>query len=163
MLFRSSAYYDFEKLDIDKLREGLGDEYVIIMKLHPFIKESLYISEENKNFILDLSSEREVNDLLFIADIMITDYSSICFEYSLLNKPMIFFTYDLEEYIEKRDFYYPFESFVPGPIVRTTEEIIDTIKNSNFDLNKVENFREKFLSSLDGKSTKRVVDELLKI
>ena len=160
---QATAHYDFDKLEIDKLREGLGDEYVIIMKLHPFIKESINISEENKDFILDLSSEREVNDLLFISDIMITDYSSICFEYSLLNRPMIFFTYDLEEYIEKRDFYYPFESFVPGPIVRTTEEIIDTIKNSNFDLNKVQNFREKFLSSLDGKSTKRVVDELLKI
>ena len=76
---------------------------------------------------------------------------------------MIFFTYDLEEYIEKRDFYYPFESFVPGPIARTTDDIIEIINNSKFDLNKVDKFRDKFLSSLDGKSTKRVVDELLKI
>ena len=160
---QGSAYYDFDRLNIDKLRKSLGDEYVIIMKLHPFIKETLQISEENEDFIIDLSSEREVNDLLFIADIMITDYSSICFEYSLLNKPMIFFTYDLEEYIEKRDFYYPFESFVPGPIARTTDDIIEIINNSKFDLNKVDKFRDKFLSSLDGKSTKRVVDELLKI
>ena len=145
------------------MRQALGNEYIMIMKLHPFIKDSITITEENSDFIIDLSNEREINDLLFISDIMITDYSSVCFEYSLLNKPMIFFTYDLEEYIESRDFYYPFETFVPGPIVRSTDEIIDIITNNNFDLKRVEEFKNKFFSNLDGKSTKRVVDMLINI
>ena len=135
----------------------------MIMKLHPFIKDSIKITEENRRFIIDLSSEREINDLLFVSDILITDYSSVCFEYSLLNRPMIFFTYDLEEYIESRDFYYPFESFVPGPIVRSTEEIIDVIKNNHFDFSEIEKFENKFFSHLDGNSTKRVVDQLINL
>ena len=160
---QKSAHYDFSKLDIDRLRNELGNDYIMIMKLHPFIKDSIKITEENRRFIIDLSNEREINDLLFVSDILITDYSSVCFEYSLLNRPMIFFTYDLEEYIESRDFYYPFESFVPGPIVRSTEEIIDVIKNNHFDFSEIEEFKNKFFSHLDGNSTKRVIDELIKI
>lgn len=160
---QGTAHYNFDKLNINKMRQALGNEYIMIMKLHPFIKDSITITEENSDFIIDLSNEREINDLLFISDIMITDYSSVCFEYSLLNKPMIFFTYDLEEYIESRDFYYPFETFVPGPIVRSTDEIIDIITNNNFDLKRVEEFKNKFFSNLDGKSTKRVVDMLINI
>ncbi|MGL5692952.1 MAG: CDP-glycerol glycerophosphotransferase family protein [Peptostreptococcaceae bacterium] len=160
---QKSAHYDFDKLDINKLRQALGNEFVMIMKLHPFIKSVPEIEEQNKDFIINLSSEREINDLLFVSDILITDYSSVCFEYSLLNKPMIFFAYDLEEYIEDRDFYYPFESFVPGPIVRNTDEIIDIIKEEKFDLDKVNEFKNKFFSNLDGNATKKVVNELLKI
>ena len=160
---QKSAHYDFSKLDVGKLRRELGNEYIMIMKLHPFIKQGVMITEENSDFILDLSSEREINDLLFVSDIMITDYSSVCFEYSLLSRPMIFFTYDLKEYIENRDFYYPFESFVPGPIVKNTDEIINVIKNNEFDFNKIEVFKNKFFSHLDGNSTKRVVDQLINL
>lgn len=158
---QKSAYYDFYKLDIKKLYESLGEEYIIIMKLHPFIKDVPIIDEIYKDFIIDLSNEREINDLLFISDILITDYSSVCFEYALLNRPMIFFAYDLEEYIASRDFYYPYESFVPGPIVRNTDEIIDRIKREDFSQEKLEHFRNKFFDHFDGKSTQRVVDMLI--
>ncbi|WP_288479577.1 CDP-glycerol glycerophosphotransferase family protein [uncultured Clostridium sp.] len=160
---QKTAYYDFYRFDIEALKERLGDEYKLIVKLHPFINDEFIIPENCKDFALDLSSEREINDLLFITDILITDYSSVCFEYSLLNKPMIFFAYDLEEYIASRDFYYPYESFVPGPIVRDTGGIIETIENEDFQIEKLEKFRTTFFDHFDGKSTERVVDELLKI
>lgn len=160
---QKSAYYDFDKFKIDKLKESLGDDYMVIMKLHPFIKNIPEISEDHKDFIIDLSSEREINDILFVADILITDYSSVCFEYSLLNRPMIFFAYDLEEYIDSRDFYYPYQSFVPGPIARTTDDIVNIIRTGNFEIEKLDKFRNKFFDHFDGKSTKRVVDMLMNI
>ncbi len=94
---------------------------------------------------------------------LITDYSSVCFEYSLLNRPMIFFAYDLDEYIASRDFYYPYESFVPGPIAKTTDDIVNIIEEDNFEREKLNNFRTKFFDHFDGKSTKRVVDMLMNI
>lgn len=157
------GYYDFENLDLDKLKMALGDEYVMIMKLHPFISNKPDFEGKYDDFMIDLSHEKEINDLLFISDVMITDYSSVCFEYSLLNRPMIFFAYDMEDYIAKRDFYFPYESFVPGSIVKTTDEIINIIQNKNFENDKLMQFRNKFFDHFDGKSTERVVNMLLEI
>lgn len=160
---QKTATYDFFKFDIELLHENLGKDYVLITKLHPFINEKMDIPKECEDFVLDLSHEREINDLLFITDILITDYSSVCFEASLLNKPMIFFAYDLEEYIASRDFYYPYESFVPGPIARNTGEILRIIQEDNFDIQKLQEFKNTFFDHFDGKSTERVVDQLMKI
>lgn len=160
---QKTATYDFYKFDIELLHQHLGEEYVLITKLHPFINETMHIPKGCEDFVLDLSHEREINDLLFVTDILITDYSSVCFEASLLNKPMIFFAYDLEEYIASRDFYYPYESFVPGPIARSTGEILEIIQNDNFDIEKLQEFKNTFFDHFDGKSTERVVDQLMKI
>lgn len=159
---KGSAYYDFNKLDLDKMYKSFSDEYVFILKLHPFIKNIPEIDEKYKDFVIDLSAEREINDLLFVSDVLITDYSSVCFEFSLLNKPMIFFAYDMEDYIEKRDFYYPYKEFVPGVIAKTTDEMIEIIKTENYDKEKLNKFRNTFFKHFDGKSTERVVDLILK-
>ena len=89
------------------------------------------------------------------------EYSSIVFDYSLLNRPMIFFAYDLEEYRSDRDFYYDYEEFVPGPIAKTNDEIISLINDWKFDLQKVEDFSNKFFVSRDGKNTERFIKEIL--
>lgn len=154
------GYYKFDELDISKMKNLLGEEYVVAMKLHQFISNSPKWEDKYSDFIIDLSNEKEITDLFFIADILITDYSSVVFEYSLLNKPMLFFAYDLEQYIADRDFYYPYESFVPGPIVKNTDELINVIRSNSFDMEKVKEFREKFFDHFDGKSTQRVIDML---
>lgn len=155
-----NGYYDFNKLDILKLIKYFREDYIVILKLHQFIKNRPNWIDTYNDFVIDLSLEYEINDLFFISDIMITDYSSVVFEYSLLNKPMIFFTYDLYDYINKRDFYYPYESFVPGPIAYNTDEIIDIIKNNRFEIEKLKDFRIKFFDHFDGKSTERVYNLL---
>ena len=154
------GYYKFDELDISKMKNLLGEEYVVAMKLHQFISNSPKWEDKYSDFIIDLSNEKEITDLFFIADILITDYSSVVFEYSLLNKPMLFFAYDLEQYIADRDFYYPYESFVPGPIVKNTDELINVIRSNSFDMDKVKEFREKFFDHFEGKSTQRVIDML---
>lgn len=157
---QSTAYYDFDKFEIEKMYKEFSDEYVVIMKMHPFVKDIPIINDKYKNFILDFSNEREINDFLLVSDILITDYSSVCFEYALLGGSMIFFAYDMDEYISKRDFYYPYKGFVPGPIVKTTDGIIDVIKTGNYEKNKLKSFTDRFFSHLDGKSTQRTVDAI---
>lgn len=153
-----SAFYPLEAFDPAQLYESLGGEYAILIKLHPFCQERFIIDEKYKDFIIDLSEEDELNDLLFVTDLLITDYSSVIFEASLRGIPMLFYAYDLYEYISSRDFYYDFESFVPGKIVFSQSELTKSIKEKDFDSEKVDGFKNRFFDSLDGKSSQRVAD-----
>ncbi|MBQ9530872.1 MAG: CDP-glycerol glycerophosphotransferase family protein [Eubacterium sp.] len=153
-----SAYYPLEAFDPATLYESLSEEYAILIKLHPFCQERYVIDEKYKDYIIDLSEEDELNDLLFVTDLLITDYSSVIFEASLRGIPMLFYAYDLYEYISSRDFYYDFESFVPGKIVFSQSDLIKSIKENDFDTEKVDGFKNKFFDSLDGKSSQRVAD-----
>ncbi|MBQ7116959.1 MAG: CDP-glycerol glycerophosphotransferase family protein, partial [Clostridia bacterium] len=103
-----------------------------------------------------------VDELLCVSDICISDYSSLVFEYSLFEKPMIFFAYDLKEYFDSRGFYYDYEELTPGPICGTTDEIIAYIGNieQSFDKGEVKKFRNKFMSACDGRSTERIISEV---
>lgn len=158
---QQSAHYPMEVLDLDTLYKELSDEYVFLFKIHPFVKNDFNIPYQYKDFFYDFSSYREINDLLFITDLLITDYSSVCFEYALLNKPMIFFAFDVEEYVQKRDFYYEFTSFIPGKLARTTNDMITTIKRSDYNMEKIAPFVEYFFDDHDGQSSKRVVDTII--
>ncbi|HBM4659652.1 TPA: CDP-glycerol glycerophosphotransferase family protein, partial [Listeria innocua] len=89
-------------------------------------------------------------------------YSSVVFDFSIMEKPVLFYAYDLEGYLGERNFYYNYEEFVPGPIVRTNEEVIGAIKANDFDLEKVRVFKERFFDDLDGNSAERIVKELIK-
>ena len=98
----------------------------------------------DKSFYLDLSDEREINDLLFITDVLVTDYSSVIFEASLLEICTVFYTPDYDDYVENRDFYYPFEDYTYGSVAKNQGELIESIKNEKFDNEKLRNFKEKF-------------------
>lgn len=157
---QQSAYYSMENLDLDRLYKEFKDEYVFLMKIHPFVKNEINIPYQYSDFIYDFSEYREINDLLFVTDILITDYSSVCFEFALLNKPMVFFAYDVEEYIRKRDFYYEYHSFIPGPLAKTTNDLVKIIKTEDFKMERIEPFVNYFFDHRDGKSTERVVDNI---
>ena len=81
------------------------------------------------------------------------------FEYSLFERPMLFFAYDLEDYFDWRGFYYDYDELTPGPVVKTTEEVIHYIENLDvmFDREQVHAFREKFMSACDGHATDRIM------
>ena len=107
-----------------------------------------------------MTEELEIDELLCTCDICISDYSSLIFEYSLFEKPMIFFAYDLKDYDDWRGFYYDYEELTPGPVVQTTEEVIECIKNTevNFDPEEIREFRNKFMSACDGHATERLIE-----
>ena len=97
-----------------------------------------------------------------LSDILITDYSSIMIEFGILDKPIIFFAYDLDNYLQtERGFYYDFKKTVPGKLVYDSDELINAIKNNDFDKDKIPSFIKTQFDVIDGKSSKRVVDFLL--
>jgi CDP-ribitol ribitolphosphotransferase len=158
-----TAYYDTDRLDLPALHAlCVEKDAVVIFKMHPFVLEPLDIPVAFRDRLIDgTDTPIDVNDLLFVVDLLITDYSSIVFEYSTLGGPMLFFGYDLEEYIRDRDFYVPFEEFVPGRIVHTFEELIDAIRREDYEADKVPAFAAQHFAHLDGSSTDRVIDELI--
>lgn len=158
---QASAHYPFESLNFKELYNELHQEYIFLFKNHPFVNNKLNIPYEYAEFFYDFSDYREINDLLLVTDILITDYSSVCFEFALLNKPMLFYAFDVEKYIEERDFYYNFFEFIPGPLLRTTKEIIATIKEEEFELEKIKPFVKYFFDDTLGKASRNVVDQLI--
>ncbi len=152
-----------EELDIAYMRRTLGDAYFLVCKHHPFVKNPPVIPEELADFAADVTKDLTIEELLMVSDICITDYSSLIFEYSLFGRPMAFFAYDLEEYYDWRGFFYDYDEMAPGPICKTTGEIIRYIRDIDtaFDRKRVEDFREKFMSACDGHATERILEQLV--
>ena len=158
-----SAFYPTKMFNPKQIYDRLGGEYAIIIKLHPFCREKIEIDDDCKDFIIDLSNADELNDLLFVTDLLVTDYSSVIFEASLLDIPMLFYAYDLDEYIADRDFYYDFKDFVPGKIVKTQDELIEAVKANDLEAEKIDSFKHTFFDDIDGRSSERVADKILSL
>ncbi len=161
-MVKETAFYPTEMFDLKKVCSNLPDDYVFIIKHHPFVSDKQPIPEQYKDRIIDLSENSELNDLLFVSDVIITDYSSLVFEASLLDIPMIFYVFDLEKYINDRDFYFDFKLYAPGKIVYSQEQLIDAISNGDFCTEKIRPFADMFFDYRDGKSTERVVNLIYK-
>lgn len=154
---KETAFYPTELFDVAKVCESIPDDYAIIIKHHPFVLDVQPIPKKYSDRVIDLSEDTELNDLLFITDVIITDYSSLVFEASLLYIPMIFYAFDLEKYINERDFYFDFKQYVPGKIAYSLDEIIDAINNEDYCTEKIGPFADMFFDNRDGKATDRVV------
>lgn len=168
--WRDNQYYSIGRykfnlqLDLEKLKSELGNDYIILLRLHYLVAENLDLSGY-EDFIYDFSHHEDIRELYLIADMLITDYSSVFFDYANLRRPMLFYVYDIEEYRDKlRGFYFDFEKHAPGPLVRTTEELIEEIKKiAEFGFTPTEDilaFYDKFCYLEDGRATERVVKEI---
>lgn len=154
-------------LDSAKLLEGLPEDYVILLRLHPFVaaacEKDVGTNQGNAGQVINMSSYDDINTLLMVSDYLITDYSSVIFEYCLLNKPIIFYAYDLEEFSDHgRGFNRPYEEYVPGPIAKDTEDILNLLKNDQFDLTKIRSFVNRSYRFLDGNSAERLYLHIFK-
>lgn len=157
-----SAYFPMDMIDYDLIGEYLlRTKSVMLMKMHPFVKTPLQIPNQYKDVIIDASGFREINDMLFIIDILITDYSSVIYEFSLFHKPMLFYAFDRMKYEADRGFYEPYSVMVPGKIVRTSEQLVRALEKRDFEFEKVEPFVKKNFKYTDGKSTDRIIDEII--
>ena len=124
-----SGYENASGIDFDKLREQLGDEYIILFRAHYFVAKNMDFAKY-KDFIIDVSDYEDVNDLYIISDMLITDYSSVFFDYANLKRPIIFYMYDYEDYKENaRDFYLD-QNELPGPIAKTQDELVKAIEDT---------------------------------
>lgn len=150
-------------LDISKFAESLSDDYILIIKHHQTVRELPEIPEKFRDsFAYDMTRGKgmDINELMTVADICISDYSSVVFEYSIFERPIIFFMFDLEDYSDERGMYYTYEELSEcGPVFKENDEMIDYIKNidERFDKEKVSRFKERFMSACDGHSCERIL------
>ncbi|MDO5848647.1 MAG: CDP-glycerol glycerophosphotransferase family protein [Methanobrevibacter sp.] len=162
--FRDNEYNNdvFNFFDLDEFNDRLGEDYVLALRLHPKIKkfyEGMIGSDEN---LINVSGVENEQELLMISDLLISDYSSMAVEFAALDKPVILFAYDLDNYLSnERGFYFDFDEMSPGKVVKTSDELIGCIESKDFKINNSK-FLENQFDRIDGKSSERIVDLLLK-
>ncbi|WP_326480879.1 CDP-glycerol glycerophosphotransferase family protein [Virgibacillus halodenitrificans] len=163
--FYEKGKYKFDlQMDLELMKEELGKEYIIVLRLHYLVAENLDLTGY-EGFVYDFSYHEDIRELYLIADMLITDYSSVFFDYANLKRPMMFFVYDIEDYRDNlRGFYFDFEKKAPGPLVKTTKELILEIKNIDehgFSPSETtESFYNKFCYLEDGYASHRVVEKV---
>ncbi|MDT0342740.1 CDP-glycerol glycerophosphotransferase family protein [Streptomyces litchfieldiae] len=152
------------QLDLAEFERALGDEYVLLFRKHPKMLNN--ITGARDGFVRDVAAYAEISDLYLVSDVLITDYSSSMFDFAHTGRPMVFFTYDLEHYRDTlRGFYFDFTGTSPGPLVKTTAELIDSLQNldtvSKEYADRYAAFVKKFCEPADGLATAQVVDRML--
>lgn len=150
-------------IDFDSLKEKFGDEYVILFSPHYFIANSIDLSKY-EGFIINVARYDEINELYLVSDIIMTDYSSVFFDYANLKRPMLFYMYDYDDYKDNlRDFYISLDE-LPGPIAKTQEELEDNLENINKLFKKYQSKYEKFNKKYnyldDGNASERVIKKI---
>ncbi len=153
-----------EEINFEHLREKFGNEYIVLFRPHYFIA-NVFNFEKYKGFVYDVSKIDDINELYIITDLLITDYSSVFFDYANLKRPMIFYMYDLEHYRDKSNGFYIDLEELPGKITETQEELEKEIeridKNFKYD-EKYKKFNDKYNYLDDGKASERVVEEIIR-
>ena len=158
-----TGYVYKTEVDFDRLQQELGDEYVILFRAHYFISNTFDFSKY-EGFIYNVSLLDDINDLYIVSDMLITDYSSVFFDYAILKRPIVYFMYDFELYKnEMRGFYIDMDE-LPGPIVQDEGSLIEQIKklSGSFTYDeKYERFNGKYNYLDDGNASRRVVERLI--
>lgn len=158
----NTSYFNLN-MDLKFMGEVLGDRYAFVLKLHPLIRKNGFtpaMAKAYEGFVFDATHVLTSEEALCAADVLITDYSSIFFEYLLLERPVISYIYDIKKYTSDRGFFYPYEETAPGPYVYTQGELIKKLQTVEqwFDVERIRRFRHDFMSACDGHSTQRIYE-----
>ncbi|WP_324276417.1 CDP-glycerol glycerophosphotransferase family protein [Blastococcus brunescens] len=165
LVFDSAGARDFEvPVDLDAFADRLGGDHVLLLRLHSMVSGRITVPPGAP--VIDVSDVPEPAELYLAADVLVTDYSSAMFDFAVTGKPMVFYTYDLEHYRDDlRGFYFDLTDVAPGPIVRSSEELLEAIADSDVAApgfaDRYARFRDTFCSLEDGHATDRVLDLLL--
>ncbi|MCR5484123.1 MAG: CDP-glycerol glycerophosphotransferase family protein [Clostridiales bacterium] len=146
-------HFDFKKFSAE-----LGEKYIVVLRLHPQIHGGISVPEN----VFDMTGYDNIDDLIQASDVLVTDYSSVCMDFSLLNKPTVFYAYDLDKFGAERQFYFDYESYVPGSVAKTFDELLTAIKNLEPDEEKIKKFTEINFGINDGKAAERICSLALK-
>ena len=158
---KANAHYPYELIDFRRLYELCGDEYVVLFKMHPWVASEVPIADKYKDRFADVGRYPNINDLFYITELLITDYSSNIFEYSLMKKPMLFFAFDEIQYSFSRGFHRAYEESAPGKVCHTFDEVLHAIADKDFDYPKVEEYVEKHFDYIDSHASDRVIDWII--
>lgn len=159
---QKEAYYDYDRIDLTRIYEFCkGNNYVFLIKMHPFVKELISIPEEYSDAVYEFSGYPNINDLYYITDILITDYSSNYFEYALMQRPVLFYTYDREIYELTRGVHRSIRENAPGKVCDTFDELMQALTDGDFEEEKIKKFVEDNFGEYQGNASDRVIDEIL--
>lgn len=164
--FFGAGQYKFTyQFELNKMRERFGDEFVLLTRMHYLVAENFDFAAYG-DFVKDVSSYPDISELYLVSDMLITDYSSVFFDFANLKRPIIFYMYDLKDYRDRlRGFYFDIESDAPGPIVENQDQLFEAIdyasNNVHVPSKAFSNFYNHFCYLEDGNSTKRLVDCIL--
>jgi CDP-glycerol glycerophosphotransferase len=150
-------------IDLQRFHDELGDRFVLLLRMHLLIRGAVPIPEAATSSILDVSRFPEIERLYLASDVLVTDYSSVLFDYANLRRPMVFYAYDLESYRDElRGFYLDYDNDLPGPVATTEDELFKTLGALD-DVRaryatRYDAFLERFSPMDDGHAAERVVD-----
>jgi CDP-glycerol glycerophosphotransferase len=158
--WRDADRFDL-RLDLGRLADALGDDHVMLLRAHQLVAAS--VRADRHPGVIDVSGHAEVRDLYLAADVLITDYSSVMFDFAVTGRPILLFTYDLDHYRDDlRGFYFDLEREAPGPLLTDANDVVAALR----DLDRVaaahadryRRFAERFCALEDGHAGARVVD-----
>jgi len=165
--FAEKGKYTFElPFDLDDFRKSFGDDTVLILRMHYLISNALDISDYS-DFVYDYSNYPNISDLYLVSDLLITDYSSVFFDYAYLKRPILFYPYDYHLYKEElRGFYLNYEKDLPGKIAENSKQLLAEINHAlahpDMSANeKFMNFYNRFCAINDGLSSLKVVNYVM--
>jgi teichoic acid ribitol-phosphate primase len=150
-----------DELDVSAMRDALAGEWVLLLRPHPFVRDRLRLGPDLAGFAIDVSDWPDINELMLIADMLVTDYSSAIFEFALLGRPMAFFAPDHDDYDHERGFYWDFRTGVPGPVFEDTAALDAYVRAGDRDLERVGSFARTWFEVADGHASERFVDRLV--
>lgn len=151
-------------LDLEVMARALGEDHVLLLRLHPAVRAGVGIGPALARFVIDVSDYPEVNELMLVSDVLVTDYSSVIFEFALLGRPMAFLAPDTDAYERERGFYFDYRSGMPGPVFETTEALAEHLAHlarHGSDPEPVRAFAEHWFEVADGHSAERFVDRVV--
>ena len=155
----SGLSYDIAPpIDIKKWENRLNNDYIVLFRAHHVTtKHNIHFN----SFFRDYSDYDEINDLFIVSDILITDYSSVMVDYAILERPILFFTYDYQEYLKERGTYFDLEKELPNKLCSTEDDLLYMIENINIDEQriKVREFKRKY-NQYGGNATQKAVEAL---
>lgn len=166
-LFHGPGRYKLDlRIGLERAREELGHDHVLLVRKHPNVVDD--VPGAGDGFVFDVSKYPDIADLFVVTDLLITDYSSLMFDFAITGRPMFFFTYDMERYREKlRGFYFDFEAEAPGPLIPDSETLLRAIRHVDSIAPqywpRYQRFQSLFCDFDDGHAADRVIDRMTEL
>ena len=144
--------------DINAFNDRFGEEYALLIRLHPQVHADVEIDGA-----VDVCDYENTLELMKLCDLLITDYSSICMDFAIQNKPVYFYAFDLERYEKDRAFYYDYESYVPGPVAKDFQTLLNLLNSNVSETYRLRrnDFNYANFGTPDGKAAERIVDKII--
>jgi len=158
---RITVARDPTDLDLAEVQAALGEDHVVLLRSHPFVRSRVATDPALRSFVIDVSDHPDMNELMLVSDMLVTDYSSAMYEFALLGRPIVFFAPDHAAYEAERGFYLEYARDLPGPVFTSSADLAAHLRRADFDVERVRRFATDSFDVADGGATRRFVDELV--